>query len=719
MSLKMWLSLPGILYLLALPLVCWALAVDRVVANTNEDAEQLENKAVDLAAEGNFIEALEYAEYALRIQPDKLQLHLQMAGWCARLMRTYDSTACKKSGDPAAPQGTEPNKTDSTFDPSDWDSRRRYSMLALDHLRRFADQSPLTDEFAESFKSLYSATTVINYNWDVDKCSFTEKQRSIARAKLNLAKYVLEKGLNQTDTLPRYFLSKIADGCAHVYSERCPVLLEERLDVIDDLLGRFAIFPMGFDGQCMLLSQSFSFDLGKKHFENFNLAINRLARAKDAQSQLTVQIARLAVAMTDASEAEAMNKAVDDLLASTFPELPAKEISQFGARVLVSGCSSRLGRKAPRPAEETPCSDRPGVLIPVELNAKGESRTLESFHLSSWGGWCACGEGLDIVHSDVELYSIRTPGELEEIKLPSTEARARVGHVAWDGKYVWVVNSDAETPIVVLDGESLAMVATFGPQDGVPRIDPRAVRIGTIVPGRVCFVATWRATATWIGTLSLDADGPEEKRKHVNVFHEARKDLYVEGVDRKRKAEDLDLSFYPRFVHRVEPNDVGEPVMLIGRRFSAGVDSMIDDVMVAYPDSDRIGTLSVSWPFASYGAADGSRIFLIYSKYHEGKHRRFLEVLQAPNFTREKPTELGPPEFRRHSFGGFLLEDEIVFLIQDKQIAVLDLHEKKIEPLCALTEKQGLFAPYFVRSSHYGLLLISDGGAWKVNLGDR
>lgn len=684
------------------------------LAQTQREADLLATRAEELASFNEWIRAIDLAESALLLDPTRRRLHLQIAKWCKRFIRIDGRKLCQNLKTEQIPSATRPHEV--FLDP---ERKRRYALSALGHLRRYAVHEPLDQTLANTIYTVFGSTGILNYDWEKDTCDFRKRQRAVIKEKLDVFLRTLAEYTSGRYEQPNgSVLSNLGAAGSQIATGWAPYSVAERLDALHRVLLGFSHFKYGYEAQCRLLLESFNLK-NDEEVVTLSRCVGKLAEAADPRSKLTVAIVRAILDINHVAEEETARKAIDHLLAKAYPGEEVADLPSFAVTVLLGRRLEALGKDRPHVVQSNFCSEQEGVLTAIELKTTDGSRVPSFRNLSTWGGFFPCGDGLDLVHAGKRLYAMRQPGVLEPIPPPKGEGWRLIGSVASDGRYVWIADPTLRNPIVVLDQNTLAIVASFGPAQGLPPIessgDRKSAKIGPIGEGRACVVGSFGRT--WIATLTVDAARRAGSREHVDVFHEARQNWTVHKNGTKRLAESLERAFYPHFVQMVETGDPNRRLVVIGRQASAGVMSELDDVILADPANRTVHTIPVDWPSRSYAIPDDHRLIRIFREYH-GEHLRYLQVLESPDFSQTPSVQLDPPAFPRNGFGEFVIEGDTVFLIQDRELATIDLAEQKITVRCGLTQKQAKFRARLARSSHYGLVLYSNEGMWRVRLPD-
>lgn len=681
--------------------------------HNQREAALLAKRARELASFNDWVRAIDLAESALLLDPTRTRLHFLIARWCERFVRIDGRKLCQNLKNAPAPTTTRPHEF--FLGP---ERKRRYALSALDHLRRYAVNEPLDQNLANTIYVLFSSTGILNYDWQEDTCDFRKRQRFVIKEKLDVFLRVLaENESRMHEYREGFILSNLASAGAQIVKRWSPYSTDERLDVLHSVLLGFSHFKYGYEAQCRLLLESFTLKLGKERELALSRCVTRLADAEDPRSKLTVAIVRTILDIGDIAEGEAARATIDDLLRMAYRGEEVADLPSFSIDVLLQRRLRALGKGRPHVVQSNFCSEQEGVLTAIELKTTNGSRRPSFRSIATWGGFFPCGDGLDLVHAEKRLFAMRQPGILDPIPPPKGEEWRLIGSVASDGRYIWIADPTLRNPIVVLDRDTLAIVASFGLDQGLPPIESRGDRggakIAAIAPGQACVVGAFGRT--WIATLTFDPNRPNGSSEHVDVFHEARQEWFSNKNGVRQISESLGRAFYPQFAEVVETGQPKRRLVLIGRHASAGVMSELEDVIVADPANRTVRVLPVDWPARSYAIPDHQRLIRIFREYH-GEHLRYLQVLQSPDFSQTQSVQLDPPAFPRGGFGEFVVDGDTIYLIQDHELTTIDLVERKIVRHCGLTKKQSRFGARLARSSQYGLILYSNAGTWRVQL---
>jgi hypothetical protein len=174
------------------------------------------------------------------------------------------------------------------------------------------------------------------------------------------------------------------------------------------------------------------------------------------------------------------------------------------------------------------------------------------------------GNGQDLITRNAHFYLMREKGKLMTVRTSGLPI-ACINSACYDGRYVWLCYQNPEdVPFLsVFDPEEFR-VYDFGPESGLPLVDPATLPKGTtlprflatpIGPGRAVLAGTMGRS--WIGLATF---APKEGCR-IEVIHEAR-DLYRgKGAPIEASAS---VAFAPTCAFTLE-SPTGERRAVVGR----------------------------------------------------------------------------------------------------------------------------------------------------------
>ncbi len=682
------------------------------------EAELLEERSRAFRLAGDWTAAIDLAEAAVLMAPERAENHLRIFDACGRrlgVVRAERSRAEQRHHQAGLPL--------EAFVPPV--ARRQclsYVLLGLEHLERYLHRENVTQTARTLMSGFwgYAQPETYGYDWSLDPERVRELQQQANRMQVEVILFVLEQD-RVGDRHNLHELSQLAADAAQY--QRKLSSLDTYLHTVERLLAALGNYD-AFNEQCLLVARTLP--VAREDGSAFDAFLRNLESSPDRTTRLLPRFARVILGITQADDGPAAQSALDALVEEAFPGKQVGAAQRSSIDLALYSCLKRVGGAVSHGGPGArPTSARmpdPSAGVPsAPVEAANEGTRFSAIKLQAgdgeydcqkfaFGGWVATSAPLDVIWNHREVYSMTSPGRMDAVQPADGHRWPGVCDVQWDGRYFWIGCQEEIGRVHLLDSSTLRVVAEFDECDGLPPTT-HGCRVAPIAPGTALAVGAFGRT--WIAKLSYDAAAPAWESEQVDILHEARR-LPSDMEDSWKQSRDVELAFEPTFAVTVQA-DV-RPIVLIGRQWRHSMGFATP--MIVDPAAGHVRLVD-KWPFAARPKPAGDRVYLVHS---------ILDATQVRPEVRLELDSAEPPDFFYHAIGSLtrpsitgregirdLYVDGNYVHVADGAWTTFDLKAYRAIRSVPLP---GQHAFGIVKSGVLGMVLYGSDGVWQVSFDD-